>query len=123
MSDYKMGPAEGQFADLIWENEPLTSGQLSKLGEAALSWKKTTCFTVLKRLCDRGIFQNQGGTVTSRISREEFYARNSEAYVEETFGGSLPAFLAAFGTRKRLSDDEIDELKKLIESMRGQSHA
>lgn len=119
MSDYKMGAAEAKFADLIWENEPLSSGQLSKLGEKALAWKKTTCFTVLKRLCERGIFQNQGGTVTSLISREEFYARNSEAYVEETFGGSLPAFLAAFGTRKKLSDREIDELRKLIESMRG----
>ena len=119
MSDYKMGAAEAKFADLIWENEPLTSGQLSKLGEGALHWKKTTCFTVLKRLCDRGIFQNQGGTVTSLISRREFYARNSEAYVEETFGGSLPAFLAAFGARKKLSDREVDELQKLIEQMRG----
>lgn len=119
MSDYKMGAAEGKFADLIWENEPLTSGQLAKLGKEALSWKKTTCFTVLKRLCDRGIFQNQGGTVTSLVSREEFYARNSEAYVKETFGGSLPAFLTAFGTRKKLSDREIDELQKIIEGMRG----
>ena len=122
LSDYKMGPAEGRFADLIWENEPLTSGQLARLGAAELSWKKTTCFTVLKRLCDRDIFQNQGGTVTSRISRKEFYARSSEEYVEETFGGSLPAFLAAFGTRKQLSDTEVEELKKLIEAMRGQSH-
>ena len=119
MSEYKMGAAEAKFADLIWENEPLTSGQLAKLGEGALSWKKTTCFTILKRLCDRGIFQNQGGTVTSLISRKEFYARSSEAYVEETFGGSLPAFLAAFGTRKKLSDREIDELQTLIEGMRG----
>lgn len=118
MSDYKMGAAEAKFADLIWEHEPLTSGQLSKLGEGALGWKKTTCFTVLKRLCDRGIFQNQGGTVTSLISREEFYARHSEAYVEETFGGSLPAFLAAFGSRKKLNDREIDELQRLIEQMR-----
>lgn len=119
MSDYRMGPAEARFADLIWEHEPLTSGQLSKMGEAALRWKKTTCFTVLKRLCDRGIFQNQSGTVTSLISREEFYARHSQAYVEETFGGSLPAFLAAFGTRKKLSDREVEELKKLIDQMRG----
>lgn len=119
MSDYKLGPAEAKFADLIWENEPLTSGVLSKLGEAALGWKKTTCFTVLRRLCDRGIFQNRSGTVTSLISREEFYARSSEAYVEETFGGSLPAFLAAFGSRKKLSDREVEQLQKLIEQMRG----
>lgn len=82
------------------------------------SWKKTTSFTVLKRLCDRGIFQNKSGTVTSLISREEFYARHSEQYVEEAFGGSLPAFLAAFGTRNKLSDKEVEELEKIIEGMR-----
>lgn len=120
MSDFKIGSAEARFADLIWENEPMSSGQLAKLGEAEFGWKKTTSFTVLKRLCDRGIFQNQGGIVTSLISREEYYARHSEQYVEETFGGSLPAFLAAFGTRKKLSDKEIDELKKVIEDMRGE---
>lgn len=119
MSNLKMGSAEARFADLIWQNEPITSGELSKLGAAEFNWKKTTSFTVLKRLCDRGIFQNDGGTVTSRISREEYYARHSQNYVEETFGGSLPAFLAAFGTRKKLSDQEIDELQKLIDSMRG----
>lgn len=118
MSDFKAGTAEARFADLIWQNEPVTSGQLAKLGEAEFGWKKTTSFTVLKRLCDRGIFQNQGGTVTSLISREEFYARQSEQYVEETFGGSLPAFLAAFGTRRKLSDKEIEELCKVIEGMR-----
>ena len=84
-----------------------------------MTWKKTTSFTVLKRLCERGIFQNQNGIVTSLISREEFFARHSEQYVQETFGGSLPAFMAAFGTRKKLTDSEIDEMKKLIESMRG----
>lgn len=118
MTDFKMGSAESRFADLIWKNEPLTSGQLAKLGAAEFEWKKTTSFTVLKRLCDRGIFQNQSGMVTSLISREEFYARHSEQYVEETFGGSLPAFLAAFGTRKKMSDQEIDELQKIIDGMR-----
>ena len=77
MSDYKMGPAEARFADLIWENEPLTSGQLSKLGEAALSWKKTTCFTVLKRLCERGIFQNQG---RRRIFRKRNFGKGVRKY-------------------------------------------
>ena len=119
MSDFKIGSAESRFADLIWQNEPVSSGQLAKLGEAEFRWKKTTSFTVLKRLCDRGIFQNRGGVVTALISREEFYARHSEQYVEETFGGSLPAFLAAFGTRKKLDDKEIEELKKVIEGMRG----
>lgn len=119
MADIRMGPAETQFAEIIWENEPISSGILSKKAEEALNWKKTTSFTVLKRLCERGIFQNQNGIVTSLISREEFFARHSEQYVQETFGGSLPAFMAAFGTRKKLSDKEIDEMKKLIESMRG----
>ncbi len=119
MSDLKMGTAEARFADVIWEKEPITSGQLAKISAAEFGWKKTTSHTVLKRLCDRGLFQNQGGTVTSLISREEYYARHSQQYVEETFGGSLPAFLTAFGTRKKLSDQEIRELQRVIESMRG----
>lgn len=119
MADIRMGPAETQFAEIIWACEPIASGSLSKKAEEVLNWKKTTSFTVLKRLCERGIFQNQNGIVTSLISREEFFARHSEQYVQETFGGSLPAFMAAFGTRKKLTDSEIDEMKKLIESMRG----
>ena len=118
MSDLRMGPAETQFAEIIWENEPIASGVLSKKAEEMLHWKKTTSFTVLKRLCERGIFQNQSGTVTSLLSREEFFARHSEAYVRETFGGSLPAFLAAFSTHKKLSEKEIDEMKNLIEKVR-----
>lgn len=119
MSDLKIGTSEAKFADLIWENEPISSGQLAKLGDSAFGWKKTTSFTVLKRLCDRGIFQNLSGTVTSLISREDFYAKHSREYVQETFGGSLPAFLAAFSSGSKLSDREIDELKKIIDSMRG----
>lgn len=119
MADIRMGPAETQFAEIIWKHEPIASGELSKKAEETLSWKKTTSFTVLKRLCERGIFQNQKGIVTSLISREEFFARHSEQYVQETFGGSLPAFMAAFGSRKKLTDSEIDEMKKLIEKMRG----
>lgn len=118
MSDKKMGLLESKFADFIWNNEPIASGQLVKMAEKELSWKSTTSYTVLKRLCDRGIFQNQGGTVTSLISREEFYALQSERFVEETFDGSLPAFLAAFGSRKRMSDAEIEDLKKIIDGFR-----
>ena len=122
MSDFRMGPAEARFADIIWEKEPITSGQLAKIGLAEFNWKKTTSHTVLNRLCDRGLFKRENGLVTSLISREEYYARHSEAYVEETFGGSLPAFLAAFGSRKKLSDAEVEELKKLIDGMRGENH-
>lgn len=119
MSDLKMGTAEARFADIIWANEPITSGQLAKIGATDFNWKKTTSHTVLNRLCERGLFKKENGVVTSLISRDEYYARHSEQYVEETFGGSLPAFLAAFGTRKKLSDKEIEELQKVIESMRG----
>ena len=118
MNELRMGTAEAKFADIIWENEPINSGDLAKLGLQEFEWKKTTCYTVLKRLCERGIFQNQKGIVTSLISREDYYARHSEQYVEETFGGSLPAFLTAFGSRKKLSEKEVDELQKIIDSMR-----
>ncbi len=119
MAEYKLGEVESVFADIIWNNEPLSSRRLAELAEARLNWKRTTTYTILKRLCDRELFQNNNGTVTSRISREEFFARQSEMFVEDTFNGSLPAFLAAFGSRKKLSDQEIDELQKIIDSMRG----
>ena len=118
MADYKLGEIETIFADIIWDNEPLSSRRLAELALERLDWKRTTTYTILKRLCDRELFQNEGGTVTSLVSREEFYARQSEIFVEETFHGSLPAFLAAFGSRKKLSDSEIDELQKVIDSMR-----
>lgn len=118
MSELRMGTAESRFADIIWNNEPISSGELAKIANIEFEWKKTTSFTVLKRLCERGIFQNQNSVVTSLITREEYYARHSEQYVEETFGGSLPAFLTAFGSRKKLSEKEIDELQKIIDSMR-----
>ena len=119
MAEYKLAEVESRFADLIWANEPLTSRRLAELAEETLSWKRTTTYTILKRLCDRGLFQNQSGQVTSLVSREEFYARQSERFVEDNFQGSLPAFLAAFGSRKRLSDGEIQELQALIDKMRG----
>lgn len=118
MSELRMGAIESRFADMIWENEPVPSPELVKLAEQELSWKKSTTYTVLKRLCERGIFQNQGGVVTSLISRQDFYAVQSEKFVEETFSGSLPAFLAAFTTRKKLSEEEIAELKALIDQSR-----
>ena len=118
MAEYKLGEIETIFADIIWDNEPLSTRRLAELAQERLDWKRTTTYTILKRLCDRELFQNEGGTVTSLVSREEFYARQSEIFVEETFHGSLPAFFAAFGSRKKLSDSEIDELQKVIDSMR-----
>ena len=118
MSELRMGVIESRFADMIWKNEPIPSPELVKLAERELNWKKSTTYTVLKRLCERGIFQNQGGVVTSLISRQDFYAVQSEKFVEETFSGSLPAFLAAFTTRKKLSEEEIAELQALIDQSR-----
>ena len=121
MVEVKLGEIESRFADLIWQNEPLHSRVLAQMAEQELSWKKSTTYTILKRLCDRGIFQNQKGAVTSLISRQDFYALQSERFVEDTFEGSLPALVAAFGTRKKLSDQEIDQLQQLIDEMRRQS--
>lgn len=119
MAVYKLGAVEARFAELIWENEPLPSNRLAKLAEQELGWKKSTTYTILKRLCERGLFQNEGGQVSSLVSREEFQAAQSEQFVEEAFGGSLPAFVAAFGSRRQLTDSELDELERLVESMRG----
>ena len=117
MEQTKLGAVEARFADLIWANAPLTSGQLVKLCERELSWKKSTTYTVLKKLCDRGLFQNSGGTVTPLMTREEFYGQQSEAFVEESFQGSLPAFIAAFTKRKKLSAQEVSEIRAMIDSM------
>ena len=118
MSELRMGAIESRFADMIWQNEPVSSPELVKLAAQELSWKKSTTYTVLKRLCERGIFQNRDGTVTSLISKQDFYAVQSEKFVEETFSGSLPAFLAAFTSRKKLSEAEIHELQELINQNR-----
>ena len=115
MRECQMGTVEARFADIIWQNEPISSAELARLSEQQLGWKKSTTYTVLKRLYDKGIFVNNGGTVTSLVSREEFYSVQSERFVEETFNGSLPAFLAAFTARKRLSDKEIAELRRMID--------
>ena len=118
MSEYKLGVIESRFADIIWSNEPLASSELAKLALSELEWKKSTTYTVLKRLCDRGIFVNENGTVRSLISKKDFYALQSEKFVDETFSGSLPAFVAAFSSRKKLSDDEIEQLQHMIDNIR-----
>ncbi len=119
MEDYKLGVMETKFAELIWISEPISSGELVKLCEKELTWKKSTTYTMLRRLCDRGIFQNKDGTVASLMSKWEFAARQSEKFVEETFNGSLPQFLAAFTQRKQLTESEISELQRLIDDKRG----
>ena len=118
MEKYKLGEMEQKFADLIWEHEPVSSRRLTELCEKAFSWKRTTTYTMLKRLCEREIFQNDRGTVTSLMSKSEFGAAQGEQFLTETFDGSLPRFLAAFTRRKKLSEKEIKEIQKLIDDHR-----
>lgn len=119
MDDLKLGAIESRFADIIWEHAPISSGELVKLCEKELGWKKSTTYTVLKKLCSRGLFQNADGVVTPLLTREDFHAMQSERFVDETFSGSLPAFIAAFSSRKRLNEQEIAELEELIRRSRG----
>ncbi len=119
MEEVKLGVVESQFADIIWANEPLPSGQLVKLCEEKLEWKKSTTYTMLKRLCERGLFQNVNGIVTSLMSKEEFGALQTEKIIEESFDGSLPAFIAAFASRKKLTEKDVDEIQRMIDSYRG----
>ena len=116
MDNMKLGVVEARFAELIWANQPIPSGELVRLCQTELNWKKSTTYTVLKKLCDRGIFTNQGGTVTALISKDDFYSIQSESFLNETFNGSLPAFIAAFSKRKPLTKDEIDAIRTMIDS-------
>jgi len=116
MSDFSMGTAESRFADMVWESEPVSSGVLAKKCEECFGWKKSTAFTVLKRLCQKGLFKNEGGVVSSLVSREGYYSAKSESFIEEEFDGSLPAFLAAFTANKRLSVEEVAQLRRLVDS-------
>lgn len=118
MQQTKLGAVEGRFADLVWENAPVSTAILIRLAQEQLEWKRTTTYTVLKRLCDRGLFELKDGLVTVKVSREEFYAIQSEQIVQESFGGSLPAFVAAFTRRNKLSQREIEQLQQLIDESR-----
>lgn len=115
MNDYQMGVIETRFAEIIWENEPIASSELAKYSEELFHWKKSTTYTVLKRLCQKGLFCNNKGIVSSVVSKSDFYAVQSERFVEETFAGSLPAFLAAFTAKKHLTSEDIASLRKMIE--------
>ena len=119
MAELQMGMVESKFADIIWQYAPVTSSQLVKLGEMELGWKRTTVHTVLRRLCDKGLFQNDGGLVTVRMSREDFYARQSRQFVQDSFHGSLPAFIAAFTQGRQLSEKEREEIRRMIDGVGG----
>lgn len=115
MDDTRLGVVESQFADIIWKNAPLSSRDLVKLCQQQLEWKKSTTYTVLKKLCDRGIFQNEDGLVTPLVSRQEFHARQSQRFVEETFQGSLPAFISAFASGKKLSPQDVSDIRRMLD--------
>ena len=118
MDKTTLGAVESRFADLIWVNAPVTTAQLIALAKEALDWKRTTTYTVLKRLCERGLFDLTDGTVTAVISRAEFYERQSREYVQSAFDGSLPAFVAAFSRSRKLKPEEVEALQRLIDESR-----
>ena len=118
MEGLRLGAVESKFADIIWNNEPIPSGELVKLCNQKLEWKKSTTYTMLKRLCERGIFKNENGVVSSILTKEEFGAAQSERIIEDTFDGSLPAFIAAFASRKKLSAKDVEEIQKMIDEIR-----
>lgn len=118
MKEIELGEVQAAFADIIWANEPVGSGELVKLCESRFNWKKPTTYTVLRKLCEKGLFKNEDGVVTSLISKEEFNASKSEKFVQETYNGSLPAFIAAFMSHKKLSSGDIDEIQRMIDKYR-----
>ncbi|MCQ2426291.1 MAG: BlaI/MecI/CopY family transcriptional regulator [Lachnospiraceae bacterium] len=116
MAETELGAVQARFADLIWERAPISSGELVKLCEKELNWKKPTTYTVLRKLCEKGIFKNENGTVSAVMTKEEYCAEKSSRFVEETFEGSLPAFFAAFTSKQKLTEKEIKELRELIDN-------
>ena len=118
MSEYKLAEAEARFAGLIWANAPIASMELVKLSEKEMGWKKPTTFTVLRKLCQKGLFKNEGSVVSVVMTRDEYLSGQSRSYIEDTFGGSLPRFLTAFMGTGRLSGKQAEELKRLIDEYR-----
>ena len=115
MIDYELGAVQARFADIIWACEPVASGELVRICEKELNWKKPTTYTVLRKLCEKGLFANEDGTVRSLVSRDEYYSGKSTQFVAETFGGSLPAFIAAFASGRKISAQEADEIRRMID--------
>ena len=120
METKRLGAIETRFAELIWANAPISSPALVQLCAGELGWKKSTTYTVLKKLCERGLFQNDGGTVRVLVTRGEYDSMQSAQFVEETFGGSLPAFVAAFTSGKSLTPEEAEEIREMIDAFRAE---
>lgn len=121
MIDMELGAVQERFADLVWANEPVGSGELVKICEKELNWKKPTTYTVLRKLCEKGLLQNDNGVVTSLVSKDEFYSAKSEQIIADSYQGSLPSFIAAFISRNDLTKEEADEIQKMIDTFRGES--
>lgn len=121
MSEMKLGMVEAHFADIVWEHAPLTTRELTTLCENELKWKRTTTYTVLKKLCDRGIFSMKNSVVTVLISKEEFSSIQSQQFVDHHFQGSLPAFIAAFTARHTPTRQELEQIKDMIDKYKEES--
>jgi Predicted transcriptional regulator len=112
----KIFESEYRFCEILWENEPVTSRELVRLCRERLEWKKSTTYTVIRRLSERGVLKSEDAVVTSLVSREDVQSAESTEVVERTFSGSLPSFIAAFTRKKNLSKQEIDEIQKIIDN-------
>lgn len=118
MRSIELAAVQERFADIVWENEPIASGDLVQICEKKLNWKKPTTYTVLRKLCEKGLLQNMDGIVSSLISKEEFYSAKSEQIIEDSYKGSLPAFIAAFTSHKKLTKKDVDEIQQLIDEFK-----
>ncbi len=114
MKSMKLGEIQTKFVEIVWGNEPISSGNLVKICECRLNWKKSTTYTVLRKMCEKGILQNNKGIVTSKISKEEYYQQKGEQIINNYFEGSLPAFIASFTNQNALSVQDINEIQDLI---------
>ena len=118
VKDFELGALQERFADIVWEHEPIASGDLAKVCEKELKWKRPTTYTVLRKLCEKGILQNKDGIVSSLVSRREFYSAKSGQIIEDSYKGSLPAFIAAFTEQNSLSEADINEIQAMIDKYR-----
>lgn len=118
MADLELGIIQERFASIVWEHEPIASGELAKVCEKELNWKRPTTYTVLRKLCEKGILQNEDGVVSSLISRDEFFSAKSERIIEDSYSGSLPAFIASFVSRKSISAEEAAQIQKMIDGFK-----
>ena len=118
MDTPKIFESEYRFCEILWENEPVSSSALVRLCSEQLEWKKSTTYTVIRRLSERGVLKSENAVVTSLVSKEEVLTAESAEVIEKTFAGSLPSFIAAFARKKTLTEQEIDEIHEIIDSYR-----